>query len=176
MPRPGGAGWNGDLCIGGGGIRPPLRPSPPPPRQKSPPPRKKPPPPQAPYWPDHPSTPSHPRSPGRKPASPPPPDPGSGDFPFCSCSARKPDNSPYSLNYLNSSSVAPNSAGLYRARHCFRVDVGWCDSRKKCCDMGKQLGCGLAGPGQRPCQGPPGSGGCCTATRTRKAAFAVHRA
>ncbi|KAG2489938.1 hypothetical protein HYH03_011570 [Edaphochlamys debaryana] len=132
VPRPGGLGWNGDVCIADGPARPdapkanrapPLPPDVPletpiaPAKLKPPSPRR--------------VKPSN-RAPRIPPASP----NGGNAFPFCACKRRNPSNTPYRLTHVSSNLMPPMADGSPRMQHCFSIDPVSCDPTTTCCGMG----------------------------------------
>ncbi|KAG2497785.1 hypothetical protein HYH03_004057 [Edaphochlamys debaryana] len=138
VPRPGGTGWIGDNCVPG---PPDVVAAPPPPRRKAP--QSKSAPKLPPFSPDLPPPPP-PRGakPGRRAPNPPPskapPDRSVNKipFPFCACKRRNVKNTPFRLQYKNSTQVPTLSDGKARMRHCFAIDIEKCDAKTACCSMG----------------------------------------
>ncbi|KAG2443131.1 hypothetical protein HYH02_009542 [Chlamydomonas schloesseri] len=121
VPRPGGPGWEGEVCT-----------SPPPPAV---------PPPMAPSTPGRQRPPRPPAKPGQRapkvpPAPPPPPPRRFIPFPFCACKKRNVKNTPYQLIYTSSTPMSPMSGGIPRIKHCFEIDTVPCDPKTSCCGMG----------------------------------------
>ncbi|KAG2482565.1 hypothetical protein HYH03_018524 [Edaphochlamys debaryana] len=120
VPRPGGEGWNSEICT------PPAPPAQPPAQPLVP--GRKPP------GPPRPSPRARPNQ--RQPIGPPPPPSSFIPFPFCACKRRNFMNTPYRLDYKNSTELPAMSDGKARMRHCFDLDIASCDPSRPCCGMG----------------------------------------
>ncbi|PNH11279.1 Sulfated surface glycoprotein [Tetrabaena socialis] len=149
VPRPGGPGWSGRVCVPPRPLAspPPLQASSPPPRRRPATPGRRAPPVFEPPSPDPPrrSASSPPPPPKRNPLQPglrrpnPPPQPPTSPnygFPFCACKKRTLSTSPYRLVYDNSTALPILADGKERVRHCFHIKVEGCDANAQCCNMG----------------------------------------
>ncbi|KAG2428031.1 hypothetical protein HXX76_012016 [Chlamydomonas incerta] len=121
VPRPGGPGWDGEVCTA------PPPPSVPPPSGPTTPGRQRPPRP--------PAKPGQ-RAPNVPPAPAPPPPRRNIPFPFCACKKRNVKNTPFRLTYASSSAMSPMPGGIPRIKHCFEIDTVPCDPITSCCGMG----------------------------------------
>ncbi|KAG2446813.1 hypothetical protein HYH02_008373 [Chlamydomonas schloesseri] len=106
-PRPGGKDWTGcNVCVPN--VTEPMPPTAPstPSKFKPPPPRLRPP-----------ATPSH-RVPG---------------FPYCACPRRSSRNTPFALEYANSTRLPDMLDGSQRYSHCFTLQLQDCNPDAYCC-------------------------------------------